>query len=131
MKQPVKATILVFCSGPVMRHVLQDVLESDGYVVQTAGELGEAVDRLRQSKPDLLLVRPYVENISGHDAARYLRTMAHGLAVLIVGGTLDDDRLRYRESLLEFDVFPKPFTAAELLDKVREVLRKSAGTADS
>jgi hypothetical protein len=46
------------------------------------------------------------------------------MKVLMVGGLLDDERLQYRESLQGFEVFPKPYTAAELLQKVKDVLNK-------
>jgi DNA-binding response OmpR family regulator len=117
-----KATILSVCSDPVLRLVIQETLETEGYVVLSVGGLGTAVDRLREYKPDLLLIRPYIDNMVGHDAARYLRTRRPGMRVLMVTGLLDDDRLRYREAVQSIDVFPKPYTAAELLEKVREVL---------
>jgi len=121
-------TILLLCSDPVIRSVLDETLQTEGYVVLSVGELGTAVDRLREYKPDLLLIRPYIDNMAGHDAAQYLRTKRPGMRVLMVSGSLDDDRLRYREALHSIDVFPKPFTAAELLEKVREVLAaKPAG----
>ena len=122
MNQSVKATILLLCSDPIVRLVLRDVLEADGYVILPASDLGTAVAKLKQAKPDLLIIRPYIDNIAGHDAALYLRTKCHGLRVLMVGAFLDDDRLRYRETLKSFDVFPKPYTSAQLLQKVREML---------
>ncbi len=45
----------------------------------------------------------------------------------MVGGLLDDERLKYRAELQGFEVFPKPYTAAELLQKVKEVLSKPRG----
>ena len=44
------------------------------------------------------------------------------MRILIVGGFLDDDRLLHRESLAGFEVFPKPYAAAQLIEKVKEVL---------
>jgi DNA-binding response OmpR family regulator len=117
-------TILLLVSDPLVRSVLQDTLEHEGYTVITAGDLGSAVDRLAEVTPDLLITRTYVEGMTGHDAATYLRTKSNGLRVLMVGGLLDDQRLKYRESLEGFDVFPKPYSAAELLQKVKEVLKK-------
>ena len=119
-----KTTILLLVSDPLVRSVLQDTLEHEGYTVITAGDLGSAVDRLKEVTPDLLITRTYVEGMTGHDAATYLRTKSNGLRVLMVGGLLDDQRLKYRESLEGFDVFPKPYSAAELLQKVKEVLKK-------
>ena len=131
MNEPANATILLFCSDPIMRQVLAEVLEAEGYVILQAGDLGRAVDWLARTVPHLLIVRPYVDNHTGHDAALYLRTKCNGLPVLIVGGYLDDDRLDYRSSLRSFEVFPKPFTAPELLEKVREVLRSSSSPPTS
>jgi DNA-binding response OmpR family regulator len=120
----VTTTILLLVSDPLVRSVLQDTLEHAGYTVVTAGDLGNAVDRLREVTPDLLITRTYVEGMPGHDAAMYLRTKSNGLRVLMVGGLLDDQRLKYRESLEGFDVFPKPYSTAELLQKVKDVLKK-------
>jgi hypothetical protein len=49
------------------------------------------------------------------------------MRVLMLGGLLDDDRLKYREELEGFEVFPKPYAAAEMLQKVRAVLSKPCG----
>ena len=122
-----KTTILLLVSDPLVRSVLQDTLEHEGYTVVTAGDLGSAVDRLKEIRPDLLITRTYVEGMPGHDAATYLRTKSNGLRVLMVGGLLDDPRLKYRASLEGFDVFPKPYSPAELLQKVKDVLAKPRG----
>jgi DNA-binding response OmpR family regulator len=74
-----------------------------------------------------LITRTYVEGMPGHDAAKYLRNKCSHMRVLIVGGLLDDDRLRNREALEGFAVYPKPYTAAELLAKVKEVLGQVGG----
>ncbi len=126
---PITTTILLLVSDPIVRSVLQDTLEHEGYTVLPAGNLGNAVDRLKECTPDLLITRTYVEGMPGHDAATYLRTKSHGMRVLMLGGLLDDERLKYREALEGFDVFPKPYSPAELLQKVREVLRKPRGAA--
>jgi DNA-binding NtrC family response regulator len=119
-----KSTILLLVSDPVVRAVLQETLEGAGYTVLATGDLGQAVDRLKWSTPDLLITRTYVQNLTGHDAAVYLRTRCVKMRVLIVGGLLDDDRLRNRETLQGFEVYPKPYAASELLQKVKDVLSK-------
>ena len=116
------SSILLFCSEPLVRTILTETLEANGYIVLPVGDLGSAVDRLRECKPDLLIIRTYVDRMPGHDAARYLRTKRPGMRVLMASGLLDDDRLNFRESIHGIEVFPKPFTAADLLEKVHEVL---------
>jgi DNA-binding response OmpR family regulator len=120
-----KATILLLTSDPIVRSVIQETLEKAGYSVLPAADLGAAIDRLKQATPDLLVIHSYIESISGYDAAVFLRTKCNGLRVLMVGGLIDDDRVQYRMTLEGFAVFPKPFAAAALLEKVEDVLRKA------
>ncbi len=122
-----KTTILLLVSDPLVRSVLQETLEREGYLVRATGDLGQAVERLNESVPDLLITRTYVQSMPGHEAAMYLLTKCPTMRVLMVGGLLDDKRLKYRAELQGFEVFPKPYTAAELLQKVKEVLSKPRG----
>jgi DNA-binding response OmpR family regulator len=123
-RKDLNTTILFLASDAPIRKVISEVLDSEGYVVMPASDVAGAVDQLKESSPDLLIVRHYTEGISGHDAAMYLRTMCPGIPVLLVGGLLDDDRLENRELVEGFEIFPKPFQATELLEKVKEVLVK-------
>lgn len=75
--------------------------------------------------PQLLIVSSYTDSISGHAAAVYLRTKCHGLRVLVLNGVPDDVRLRNREKVRSFEVFPPPFQGNDLLDKVKEMLLAS------
>jgi two-component system response regulator YesN len=114
---------------------MQETLEQEGYLVLPTGDLGTAVDRLKDTMPDLLITRTFVSTMPGHQAARYLRSKCPQMRVLIMGGMLDDDRLQYREALVGFEVFPKPYSASEFLEKIREVISKpregGAGSAES
>jgi len=122
-----KTTILLLVSDPIVRSVLQETLEHEGFTVRATGDLGQAVDRLKECTPDLLITRTYVAGLPGHEAAKYLRTKCLTMRVLMLGGLLDDERLQYRAALEGFEVFPKPYSAAELLQEVKNVLSKPQG----
>ena len=117
-----KKTILLLMSDPLVRAVVCETLESAGYLVVPTGDLGSALDWLKQCTPDLLITRSYVSSLPGHEAASYLRAKRPLMRVLILGGLLDDDRLRNRVTLAGFDVFPKPYSGAQLVEKVKEIL---------
>jgi DNA-binding NtrC family response regulator len=102
---------------------MREVLENAGYVVAARDNLGSAVDTLKDTQIDLLITRPHIDNITGHEAAKYLRTKSPAMAVLIVAGMLDDDRLTYRAELEHFAIFPPPFSAAQLLAKIRDIFK--------
>lgn len=117
-----KATILLLCSDSDVLSILRGALEDASYLVLSATNLDSAIDWLEDCKPNLLIVRPYLEGISGHEAALFLRTKCNGLRVLMVAGMPDDDRVVYRESLSAVEVFPKPFAVVEFIEKVAAML---------
>src|SRR5580700_8681096 len=111
-KSPVHASILLLDSDPIMRTILHEALERAGHLVVATQNLGEAVDRLNRMQPDLLVVRPYISTMSGYMAAQYLRSLRPGLAVLMVDGFVDDERIHVQSAVHNFHIFPKPFAAA-------------------
>ncbi len=121
-KSAMETTILLLISEPLGRVVIQEFLEKAGYLVIATGDLGTAVDRIGECKPDLLIVSPYVETMTGHDAAKYLQVRCPSMRILMVAGLLADNRLEYRAELEKVEIFPQPFTGAQLLEKVRNVL---------
>jgi hypothetical protein len=80
-----QSSVLLLGSEPVARLVMQEVREQAGYVMAT-GDLGTAVDRVGECKPDLLIVSPYVETITGHEAAKYLQSRCPSMQILMVAG---------------------------------------------
>lgn len=121
-----KEIILLLAPDPAVRKVLGDALESKGYCVLPVDNIDGAVRWMKETTPDLLIVRQYTENMSGHDAAIFLRRICPGVPVLIVGGLIEDSDLQSRATLHRFEIFPKPFTAGEQLDKVKQVLIDSS-----
>ena len=113
---------MLLISDPDMRTVIRDSLQSQGYLVLTTAEIGNAIDRLKQGQPDLLIIRPYINSMPGHEAVKFLRTKSPGLRVLMVGGLIDDTRISYTDVIQNIHVFPKPFTHAQLHSAVEEAL---------
>jgi DNA-binding response OmpR family regulator len=119
---PADITILLLDSDPVMRAALRETLEHANYFVESAADLGEAVDRMDEIRPTLLITRPYINSMPGRTAANYLRTKCPGLTVLIVTGFLDDERITTQNAVEHFYTFPPPFRAHDLLVKVKDLL---------
>jgi len=79
--------------------------------------LGEAAGRL-----DLLLTDIRMPDLTGIEVADRLRRQRPGLRVLFMSGYIDDPDLRSRLATERSQVLDKPFTTAQLADKVRAAL---------
>ena len=129
-----EATILVLDCGPVMRAALEDALESAGFLVITARDLGEAIDRLKETPPDLLIIRPFIDSMPAPIAVANLRSRHHGLPVLLVSGlgTMTALMIRsqsrrstfFRSCLVARNCWPK---SGKYLDLVRSKRRNTDG----
>jgi DNA-binding response OmpR family regulator len=120
------ATILLLSSEPVARAVIEEALTVAGHVVLATGDLGNAVKVLGETPVDLLIISPYIGNISGHDAAKYLRDKNPPMSILELAGLPADDRIQIRAELEKFEIFPAPFPVDELVQKVAAMLNRHA-----
>src|SRR5579883_1816913 len=116
------ATLLLVDSDAVMRAAVHDALTDGGYFVVTANGLAEAVDHLDEIRPDLLIIRPHINSMSGRTAASQLRRRRPGMPVLVIAGFLDDDRVHVEHTNDNLHMFPRPFSREELLAKVSEIV---------
>lgn len=120
--QPVGETILLLDAEPVIRQVVTDILTRNDYRVVATGSLAEAIIIAREQRPDLLLSNVYVPGSTGREAAKVIQSLCPKICVLMVAGLPDGARIdhEFHDRVLNF--FPKPFTAAQLTEKVRQVL---------
>ncbi|MFM7133736.1 MAG: response regulator, partial [Planctomycetota bacterium] len=122
--------ILVAEDEDGVRKLVCRLLKSLGYEVLEArrGEqalsLGEAAGRL-----DLLLTDIRMPDLTGIEVADRLRVQRPGLRVLFMSGYIDDPELRSRLATERNLVLDKPFTTAQLAEKVRAALDAPADSA--
>jgi DNA-binding response OmpR family regulator len=114
------ARIVVLDGEPIVRSVIAKILKHGGYTVEEAGTVEAAVEIVKSAPPDLLLTNVSLPGISGRDAMRLIRSLRPDLPVLMVSGLPEEDIIHEWAGRDDgFDTFPKPFTAQELLNKVR------------
>jgi DNA-binding response OmpR family regulator len=117
------ATVLLLSSEPVARAVVAEALTVAGHVVLATGDLGSAVEILAETPVDLLIISPYIGNIPGHEAARYLRGKNPSMSALELAGLPADDRIQIRAELEKLEIFPAPFPVAALVEKIAAMLK--------
>lgn len=122
--RPGNERILLVEDEQVVRGLVQEILEENGYRVLCASSGGEAM-RITEETPEpiqLLITDVVMPEMSGPDLASRLRKLRPKTRVLYMSGYTDDEVLT-RKGLPENSAFiQKPFTPDQFLQKVRETL---------
>jgi two-component system, OmpR family, response regulator MprA len=116
--------LLVVDDDRSIRRMLERTLAAEGFEVRIAPDGGAALAELERSLPDLLLLDVAMDGLDGLAVASRVR--AKGIVVPILFLTARDavsDRVAGLE--LGDDYLVKPFAAAELVARVRALLRRT------
>ena len=115
--------ILIVEDELILQETLAYNLKHQGYEVETAGDGQTAIDKAKQSKPDLILLDIMLPGMDGFEVCRILRK---DMSVPILMLTARDDEID-RVVGLEVgadDYLTKPFSMRELIARVRALLRR-------
>lgn len=100
-------------------------LEQDGFDVIEAYNGTEALDRLRDSLPDLILLDVMMPDIDGFTILQTLREISQVPVIMLTAKGEEDDKVRGLE-LGADDYVTKPFSPRELVSRVKAVLRRGS-----
>jgi two-component system response regulator MprA len=122
--------ILVVDDERAVRESLQRALELEGYDVELAANGEEALERVTgTAAPDAMILDVLMPGIDGLEVCRRLRAGASSLPVLMLTARAEvDSRVAGLDAGAD-DYLPKPFALAELLARLRALLRR-AGNGD-
>jgi len=106
-------------------RVLKATLEGAGYGVVTAANGADALALAAQASFDLILLDVRMPDLDGLETCRRLRQFALTPVIMLTALAEEDDRIRGLDAGAD-DYVTKPFSAGELLARVRAVLRRAA-----
>jgi two-component system, OmpR family, KDP operon response regulator KdpE len=117
--------ILIIEDEPAIRSVLRVVLTSAGYMVTEAETGARAQIEARSHKPDLLLLDLGLPDVDGLTVIRNIRAWSPVPIVVLSARTMEEQKIAALDAGAD-DYVTKPFSAPELLARVRAGLRRSA-----
>jgi two-component system response regulator MprA len=116
--------LLVVDDDPRIRAELSRALEYEGFDVAAASDASAALAEFRAAPPDLLLMEARLPDEDGLEVCRRLRGDGTRVPILIVTGRdAVADRIAGLEAGAD-DYIVKPFSTAELVARVRALLRR-------
>jgi two-component system, OmpR family, phosphate regulon response regulator PhoB len=128
---PAKPTILVVEDEVPLLTLLRYNLEKQGFRVDEAADGEEALLRVAEGRPDLVLLDWMLPALSGIEVCRQLRRRpgTRDLPIIMVTArTEDQDAVRALDTGAD-DYISKPFAMESLLARIRALLRRSGAVA--
>jgi two-component system KDP operon response regulator KdpE len=117
-------TILIVDDEPRIRDFVRMNLELEHYHVEEAGNGLEALERVRNLLPDLVILDVSMPEMDGFEALRHIRQVSTVPVIMLTVRQGEADRIRGLD-LGADDYLAKPFSPPELLSRIRALLRRS------
>ena len=120
--------ILLVEDEPTNREIAKALLEDAGQQVTTAEDGLQAIEHIRQTRYDLILMDMQMPNLDGLQATRLIRRLPHGEDVPIIALTANaftEDKARCLAAGMN-DFIAKPINPDALLDQLRQHLPPNA-----
>lgn len=122
--------ILVVDDEEQIRRALKSILSARKYDVVLADSGEEAIDLAIDHNPDMVILDMSMPGMDGIEVCRELRTWYTGPILILSVRAGDADKITALDTGAD-DYLTKPFSAGELLARVRAQLRRSASTVAS
>ena len=122
--------ILVVDDEPQIRRIMRTTLTTAGYEVEDAKTGEEALQKVRQYRPDLVLLDINMPGMGGLEACRELRADPNVAIVMLTVHNTEAAKVEALDAGAD-DFVTKPFSTPELLARIRAVLRRVPATQSS
>jgi two-component system, OmpR family, KDP operon response regulator KdpE len=122
--------VLVIEDEPAIRNVLRVLLTAEGYRCIEADTALRAEIEARSHKPDLLLIDLGLPDDDGLKVIRRVRAWSPVPIVVLSARTMEEQKVAALDAGAD-DYVAKPFSAAELLARLRAALRRSVRSASA
>jgi len=121
--------VLVVEDDPRIRGLLLRTLEENGFATSSSGTGMAGLAAALENRPDLVVLDLGLPDVDGTQVLDMLRAVSR-VPVIIASARDDDPSLVKALDAGADDYLVKPFTSAQMLARVRAVLRRSGGTAE-
>jgi two-component system, OmpR family, response regulator RegX3 len=119
-----KRHILVIEDEESISEPLSAALSREGFAPVVAGTVADGLDAFRTRSPDLILLDVMLPDGDGRDVLRQIRATARTPVIMLTARGDEMDRVIGLE-LGADDYVTKPFSAAEVVARIRAVLRRT------
>src|SRR5512142_1102938 len=129
MEEQMSKRILIVDDEPRYLRLLEANLKTEGYTVVTASDGLQAIDAYSAQPVDLILLDIMMPRLDGFATCQRIREFSNVPIIMLTAKGEEQDRVKGLD-LGADDYLVKPFSATELLARVRAVLRRAQVTPE-
>jgi two-component system sensor histidine kinase/response regulator len=130
-KVPQKATILVIDDEEAMRDSCRQVLSKDGYVIKTAENGQSGLQKIKEVKPDLVLIDLKMPGMGGMELLEKIDQIDPEIISIVITGYATIESAVEAMKLNAYDFLSKPFTPDQLRIVIERGLERRRLAAES
>ncbi|MBW7885684.1 MAG: response regulator transcription factor [Caldilineaceae bacterium] len=123
MSSQPKKTILVVDDEPRMVRFVKMNLDLEGYITLEANHGQQALEKVRDHQPDLVILDVEMPGMDGFETLRRIREISEVPVIILTVRSDEEDRIKGLD-LGADDYVTKPFSPRELSSRIRAVLRR-------
>ena len=117
--------VLICEDGEVLLTALEFRLQKNGYEIQLAKDGQEALDMVKESRPDLMVADLEASKVSGLELLRTVRKdLKSGLPFVLLADLDYDEQILEAFRLGATDFVSKPFNPNELILRIRRIFEQ-------
>jgi two-component system KDP operon response regulator KdpE len=115
--------VLVVDDEPQIRRIMRTTLTGAGYEIDDAKTGEEALEKVRDYRPDLVLLDINMPGMGGLAACRVIRAETNIAIIMLTVRDSEADKVEALDAGAD-DFVTKPFSTPELLARIRAALRR-------
>jgi DNA-binding response OmpR family regulator len=122
--------VVVIDDAPEVRLLLETVLQREGFRVSSAADGQSGLDLIEQEPPDLVVLDLVMPGMDGLEVCQRIRSSSDVYVILLTAKSSQVDRV-VGLTVGADDYLVKPFSTAELVARLRAMLRRPRQSTDA
>ena len=117
--------ILVVDDEYLIRNVIKEYCQSEGYKVDEASNGEEAIDKVYENEYDLIIMDIMMPDMDGYEASKEIKEIKDIPIIMLSARTEEEDKLNGFNIGID-DYVTKPFSPKELMARIKAVTKRNS-----
>lgn len=117
--------ILVVDDEYLIRNVIKEYCQSEGYKVDEAANGEEAIDKVYENEYDLIIMDIMMPDMDGYEASKEIKDIKDIPIIMLSARTEEEDKLNGFNIGID-DYVTKPFSPKELMARIKAVTKRNS-----